>query len=168
VGWRRVYCMPPTASFSPAGAWKGPQKALEEPTPASSMRTIGTLGAPLGGPTCSVGGSVLSGALAPWAMTRGRVGFGSELEEAGTAVPSLVARYLCPSSPVLDDNSLPSQYLTMYLLPSRQTAKAFLKLSICWAVACCACWPCWVACWVACSFAFLPLARPTTTPAAAP
>ena len=46
VVWKRVYFRPLAASFSTVGVWQGPPKALEEPNPASSIRTISTLGAP--------------------------------------------------------------------------------------------------------------------------
>jgi len=36
------------------GVWHGPPKALEDPNPASSIRTIRTLGAPGGGRSCSI------------------------------------------------------------------------------------------------------------------
>src|SRR5208282_5107593 len=45
VVWKRLYFRPPAASFSAAGVWQGPPKTLAEPKPASSIRTIRTLGA---------------------------------------------------------------------------------------------------------------------------
>src|SRR5258708_25831505 len=56
VVWKRLYFRPPAASFSAFGVWHGPPKALDEPNPASSMRMTSTLGAPLGGRNCSIGG----------------------------------------------------------------------------------------------------------------
>ena len=64
VVWKRVYFNPPAASFSAAGVWQGPPKALAEPKPASSMRMISTLGAPSGGRNCSIGGNLVSGSFA--------------------------------------------------------------------------------------------------------
>ena len=58
VVWKRVYFSPPAASFSAVGVWQGPPKALDEPKPTSSIRTIRTLGAPLGGRSCSIGGNL--------------------------------------------------------------------------------------------------------------
>ena len=51
------------ASLSSVGVWQGPPKALEAPNPTSSSRTINTLGAPLGGRNCSIGGNLLSGSF---------------------------------------------------------------------------------------------------------
>jgi hypothetical protein len=64
VVWKRLYFKPPAASFSAVGVWQGPPKALEEPKPASSMRMIRTLGAPLVGRSCGMGGNLLSGSFA--------------------------------------------------------------------------------------------------------
>jgi hypothetical protein len=64
VVWKRVYFRPPAASASAFGVWQGPPKALDDPNPASSMSTIRTFGAPLGGRSCSIGGSLLSGSFA--------------------------------------------------------------------------------------------------------
>src|SRR3972149_10402386 len=66
VVWKRVYLSPPAASFSALGVWHGPPKALDEPKPASSIRTISTFGAPSGGRMGSIGGNLLSGALAAY------------------------------------------------------------------------------------------------------
>src|SRR5512135_3034242 len=76
VVWKRLYLMPFAASFSAFGVWQGPPKALAEPNPASSMRMIKTLGAPLGGRSCSIDGNLLSGSFASYAMNRGRSVFG--------------------------------------------------------------------------------------------
>src|SRR2546430_17598611 len=65
VVWKRLYFSPPAASFSKFGVWQGPPKALAEPNPASSIRMNSTLGAPLGGRNCSIGGNFVSGAFAP-------------------------------------------------------------------------------------------------------
>ena len=64
VVWKRLNFRPPAASFSAVGVWQGPPKALDEPNPASSIRTISTLGAPLGGRSCSMGGNFVSGSFA--------------------------------------------------------------------------------------------------------
>src|SRR4029450_6434450 len=60
VVWKRLYFRPPAASFSAFGVWQGPPKALEEPNPASSMRTIRTFGARLGGRNCVMAGNLVS------------------------------------------------------------------------------------------------------------
>jgi len=64
VVWKRMYFRPSAASGYALGVWQGPLKALDDPNPASSMSTIRTFGAPLGGRSCSMGGSLLSGSLA--------------------------------------------------------------------------------------------------------
>jgi hypothetical protein len=64
VVWNRLYCRPSAASFSKVGVAHGPPKALDEPKPASSIRTMSTLGAPAGGRNCSIGGYFVSGSLA--------------------------------------------------------------------------------------------------------
>ena len=64
VVWKRLYFSPPAASFSAFGVWQGPPKALAEPNPASSIRMTSTLGAPLGGRNCSIGGNLVSGSFA--------------------------------------------------------------------------------------------------------
>ena len=64
VVWKRLNLRPFAASFSAFGVWHGPPKALEEPKPASSMRMTSTLGAPLGGRSCSMGGNLVSGSFA--------------------------------------------------------------------------------------------------------
>jgi len=64
VVWKRLYLSPSAASFSAFGVWHGPPKALDEPNPASSIRMISTLGAPLGGRNCSIGGNLVSGSRA--------------------------------------------------------------------------------------------------------
>src|SRR5438270_10838985 len=61
--WKRLYFKPPAASFSAFGVWQGPPKALDDPNPASSIRTIRTLGAPFGGRNCSIGGNLVSGSF---------------------------------------------------------------------------------------------------------
>ena len=43
---------------------QGPPKALDEPNPASSIRMTSTLGAPVGGRSCGIGGNLLSGSFA--------------------------------------------------------------------------------------------------------
>ncbi len=64
VVWKRLYFKPPDASFSAVGAWQGPPKALDAPKPASSISTMSTLGAPLGGRSCSIGTIFVSGSFA--------------------------------------------------------------------------------------------------------
>src|SRR4030095_8439057 len=68
VVWKRLYRRPAAASFSALGVAQGPPKALDEPNPASSMRMIRTLGAPLGGRNCSIGGYFASGSLASYVI----------------------------------------------------------------------------------------------------
>src|ERR1039458_5654242 len=46
------------------GVWQGPPKALVAPKPVSSIRTMRTLGAPLGGRSSLIGGYLVSGSLA--------------------------------------------------------------------------------------------------------
>ena len=50
--------------LSAFGVWQGPPKALDEPKPASSMRTISTLGAPPAAVSSRIGGNFVSGSLA--------------------------------------------------------------------------------------------------------
>ena len=64
VVWKRLYLRPSAASFSEFGVWHGPPKALDAPNPTSSIRMISTLGAPLGGRNCSIGGNLVSGSFA--------------------------------------------------------------------------------------------------------
>src|SRR3954454_19239594 len=61
---KRLYFRPPAARRSALGVWQGPPKALDEPKPASSMRTISTFGAPLGGRSSSIGANFVSGSFA--------------------------------------------------------------------------------------------------------
>ena len=70
--------MPPAASRSNVGVFAGPPKALLEPKPASSMRTIRTFGAPAGGRTDVIGGKAVSGSLASYVVrpTWARSGIG--------------------------------------------------------------------------------------------
>ena len=68
VVWKRLYLRPTAASFSAFGVWQGPPKALEEPNPASSMRTIRTLGASLGGRSCSIFGYFAFGSFASYVI----------------------------------------------------------------------------------------------------
>ena len=63
VVWNRFNLSPAAASFSALGVWHGPPKALADPNPASSKRTIKTLGAPLGGRSWGMGGE-----LAVWIL----------------------------------------------------------------------------------------------------
>src|SRR5271166_4818919 len=60
-GVKAIELRPRAASFSAFGVRQGPPKALDDPNPASSIRMISTLGAPLGGRNCSIGGNLLSG-----------------------------------------------------------------------------------------------------------
>src|SRR5271154_5521510 len=76
VVWKRLYFRPAAASFSAFGVWQGPPKALEEPNPASSRRIISTLGAPLGGRNCSIGGFCVSGSFASKVIRPTRSVFG--------------------------------------------------------------------------------------------
>src|SRR5258708_4788084 len=62
--WKRLNLRPPAARRSAVGVLHGPLKALEEPKPASSIKTIRTLGAPLGGRNCVIGGNLVSGSFA--------------------------------------------------------------------------------------------------------
>ncbi len=55
---------PDAASFSAVGVRQGPPKALDEPNPAPSIRTSRTLGAPLGGRSCLMGGYFAAGSFA--------------------------------------------------------------------------------------------------------
>ena len=71
AGWRtqrgRVKAselQPPVASRSAFGVAIGPPKALEAPNPQSSIRTISTLGAPVGGRSDWIGGNAVSGSFA--------------------------------------------------------------------------------------------------------
>src|SRR5262245_18517871 len=64
VVWNRTYFSPPAASLSMFGVWQGPPKAEEAPNPTSSMRTIKTFGAPLGGRSVRIGGYFVLGSLA--------------------------------------------------------------------------------------------------------
>src|SRR5439155_9535857 len=76
VVWKRLYFSPAAANFSAFGVWQGPPKALEEPNPASSIRMISTLGAPLGGRNCSIAGNLVSGSLASYVIRPVRSGVG--------------------------------------------------------------------------------------------
>src|SRR4029077_19030553 len=76
VVWKRLYFRPPAARFFAFRVWHGRPQALEEPKPASSIRMISTLGAPLGGRSCSMGGDLLSGSFASYAMSVVRSVFG--------------------------------------------------------------------------------------------
>src|SRR5215470_16537355 len=76
VVWKRLYLSPPAASFSRFGVWQGPPKALFEPNPASSIRISSTLGAPLGGRNCSIGGNFVSGSFASYVISPVRSGSG--------------------------------------------------------------------------------------------
>src|SRR5882724_1856136 len=58
VVWKRLYLRPFFASFSQVGIWTGPPNALDWPKPMSSIRTITTFGAPLGGVTLNAGGAL--------------------------------------------------------------------------------------------------------------
>jgi hypothetical protein len=49
VVWKRVYLSPLAASRSAFGVWHGPPNAFDAPKPASSISTIKTFGAPVGG-----------------------------------------------------------------------------------------------------------------------
>ncbi len=64
VVWKRVNLSPPAASRSAVGVAHGPPNALDEPNPASSIRTIRTLGAPSGACTGSIGGNFALGSFA--------------------------------------------------------------------------------------------------------
>ena len=65
VVWKRLNLSLSAASRSAVGVWHGPPlNALEEPNPASSIRTIRTFGAPVGGRSGSIGGNVESGSFA--------------------------------------------------------------------------------------------------------
>src|SRR5215510_16470098 len=79
VVWKRVYFNPPAASFSAFGVWHGPPNALDEPKPASSISTISTLGAPVGGRSGVIGGNFVSGSFAVYVVneTGFRSGIGS-------------------------------------------------------------------------------------------
>jgi hypothetical protein len=59
-----VYFRPPAASFSKFGVWHGPPNADGEPKPASSINTISTFGAPVGGRSGRIGEYLVSGSLA--------------------------------------------------------------------------------------------------------
>src|SRR4029453_17091876 len=76
VVWKRLYRRPPAASFSALGVAQGPPKALEQPNPASSMRISRTLGAPLGGRSCSIVGYFASGSLASYVIRPVRAALG--------------------------------------------------------------------------------------------
>src|ERR1700733_3505485 len=76
VVWKRLYFRPFAASFSAFGVWHGPPNALAEPNPASSSRMSRTLGAPLGGRSCSIGGNFVSGSFASKVIKPRRVVFG--------------------------------------------------------------------------------------------
>jgi hypothetical protein len=71
--WKRVYLRPSSASFSTLGVWHGPPKALDAPKPTSSSKMITTFGAPSGGRRGSIGGKLVSGSLASYVVTPGRV-----------------------------------------------------------------------------------------------
>jgi hypothetical protein len=64
VVWNRLNFSPPAASRSAFGVAHGQPNALEEPKPASSIRTTSTFGAPVGGRSCSIGAYPVSGSLA--------------------------------------------------------------------------------------------------------
>src|SRR5207245_10744967 len=76
VVWKRLYFSPAAASFSAFGVLQGPPKALAEPNPASSIRMSSTLGAPLGGRNCSIGGNLVSGSFASYVIRPVRCGVG--------------------------------------------------------------------------------------------
>jgi hypothetical protein len=54
----REYRNPEPASRSAVGVCPGPPNALDAPNPTSSSSTISTFGAPVGGRSRSIGGSV--------------------------------------------------------------------------------------------------------------
>ena len=58
VVWKRLYRRPLFASFSSVGMLMGPPKALLWPKPMSSIKTMTTLGAPLGALTSNRGGAL--------------------------------------------------------------------------------------------------------------
>src|SRR5688572_5743250 len=58
VVWKRLYFRPSFASLSAVGMLIGPPNALEWPKPMSSISTMTTLGAPLGGLTSKRGGAL--------------------------------------------------------------------------------------------------------------
>ena len=64
VVWKRLYLSPFAARRSNVGVRHGPPNALEEPKPASSIRTTSTLGAPAGGRSGSIGGNAVAGSFA--------------------------------------------------------------------------------------------------------
>src|SRR5512147_565570 len=64
VVWKRLYLRPAAANFSAFGVWHGPPNALDDPNPASSIRTIRTLGALEGGRSWGIGGNFVSGSFA--------------------------------------------------------------------------------------------------------
>ena len=64
VVWKRLSFSPPAASRSAFGVAHGPPNALDEPKPASSIRTTRTFGAPAGGRSSSIGANEVSGSLA--------------------------------------------------------------------------------------------------------
>ena len=68
VVWKRLNFSPPAASISALGVWHGPPKALDAPNPTSSIRMTSTLGAPLGGRNCSIGGNLVSGSFASYVI----------------------------------------------------------------------------------------------------
>ena len=64
VVWKRLNFSPPAARRSAFGVAHGPPNALDEPKPASSIRTTSTFGAPAGGRSCSIGANEVSGSFA--------------------------------------------------------------------------------------------------------
>jgi hypothetical protein len=79
VVWKRLNFNPSPARRSAVGVWHGPPNALEHPKPASSIRTMSTLGAPAGGRNGSIGGNCAAGSLASskTGPSYGRSGIGS-------------------------------------------------------------------------------------------
>src|ERR1700726_1688158 len=91
VVWKRLYFSPTAGSFSAFGVWQGPPKALEEPNPASSIRITSTLGAPVGGRNCSIGGNLVSGSFASYVISPVRSGVGIGRCERCLLSPLLIA-----------------------------------------------------------------------------
>jgi hypothetical protein len=67
VVWKQLYLSPPAANRSAVGLLMGPLKALEAANPSRS-RMIKTLDAPFGGRSGSIGGNLVSGSLASYAV----------------------------------------------------------------------------------------------------
>jgi len=91
-GWRRDKPSRPAPAIVREARkrrlWQGPPKALAEPNPASSIRMISTLGAPLGGRNCSIGANLVSGSLAsevinPVRFVAGRLRHHARLNQSG-------------------------------------------------------------------------------------